>query len=269
MSEQIRVGEDMTERERIQALLDDGRITREEADRLLEALAEAEAAEAEAEAQAGPTPPPPPRPSLGQPTRWLRARVSARTLEVRVDPALSEPKVEGEAEFCAKGTDYYLDARYKGPKGWHGGEWHAHERPVTVTLPGGVGLDVDLSAGTVIADDLPYLRASVGAGNLIARNLGGIDANVKAGTLNAELYLDQGQHRVQVKAGSAVLKLLPGSDYEAQGEVIMGNFTSTGKHHLENEWGFPGMRQSFNILEGQGKAKLELQVKMGSLNLLT
>ncbi|WP_119315810.1 hypothetical protein [Calidithermus terrae] len=246
----------MTERERIQALLDEGRITQEEASLLLEALAEAEAAEAEAEAQAGPT-------------RWLRARVSARTLEVRVDPSLSEPRVEGEAEFRAKGTDYHLDARPKGPKGWHGGEWHAHERPVTVSLPGGVGLDVDLSAGTVIADDLPYLRASVGAGNLIARNLGGIDANVKAGTLNAELYLDQGQHRVQVKAGSAVLKLLPGSDYEAQGEVIMGNFTSTGKHRLDNERGFPGMRQSFNILEGQGRAKLEIQVKMGSLNLLT
>lgn len=265
MSEQIRAGEGMTERERIQALLDDGRITQEEADLLLEALAEAEAAEVEA----GPTPPPPPRPSLGQPTRWLRAEVSGRNFEVRLDPNLSEPSLVGEAELRAKGTDYYLEARYKGPKGWRGGERYPHERPVIVTLPGGMGLQVELTAGTLVASDLPYLRAEVKAGNLLAHNLGGIDAEVKAGNLEAELQLTGGRHRVQVKAGNATLRLLPGSDYEITGDVVMGHFASSGKHRMDKTRGMPGKRESFNILEGQGKAKLELLVSMGSLNLFT
>jgi hypothetical protein len=267
MSEQTREGEGMSERERIQALLEEGRITQEEADLLLEALAEVEAAEAEA--QAGPTPPPPPRPSFGQPARWLRAEVSGRNLEVRVDPTLSEPKLVGEAELQARGTDYRLEARHKGPKMWRMGPWNTYERPLIVTLPGGMGLDVELSAGTLTADDLPYLRAEVRAGNLMAHNLGGIDAEVKAGNLEAELRLTGGQHRVEVKAGNATLHLLPGSDYEATGDVVMGHFECEGKHRMDKTRGMPGKRESFNILEGQGKARLELQVKMGNLKLFT
>lgn len=257
----------MSERERIQVLLEEGRITQEEADLLLEALAEVEAAEAEAQAE--PTLPPPPRSSSGQPARWLRAEVSGRNLEVRVDPTLSEPKLVGEAELQARGTDYLLEARHKGPKTWHTDQWNAHERPLIVTLPGGMGLDVDLSAGTLIASDLPYLRAEVRAGNLVGHNLSGIDAEVKAGNLEAELRLTGGQHRVQVKAGNATLSLLPGSDYEAVGDVVMGHFECGGKHRMDKMRGMPGKRESFNILEGQGKARLELLVKMGNLNLLT
>lgn len=260
----------MNERERIEALLNEGKINQEEAGILFEALRDLEDSEPgqdePAQKRGESAPASGSRPATPAELAWVKVGARFGTLEVSVDPMLNEPAIEGEAKVERKGKDYEIQAKtitQRWPLGFIVG---GNSPTVSVKLPSGYGLEVDAKAGTVIARGVPYLRGEVKAGTVVARDIGGIDMEIKAGTLDATLNLAQGQHRIFMKAGTANVRMLPGSDYRIKGEVLMGSLRGVGKHSFET--GDP-LRQTFNVLEGQGKADLRIDVKMGSLFLET
>jgi hypothetical protein len=267
----------MTERERVQALVEEGKITEEEAQLLLEAIDEADVAEAEADAfvagvssdtgseptsPSAPTPPPQPdrpaspqgsgAPRVESPTglRWLTIKMMAKNLEIRVDESLSEPQVEG-AELERDGSGWRIETqKLEGLLSRFGGAvGEAFE--LDIRLPPEVGVSLDAKAGNVEVKDVPFFRGRVAAGNVELTRVRGIDLELKAGNLDAELLLAEGEHRVQVSMGNADVEILRGSSVRINGRASMGSLNMKGPSKL-----------------GEGKASLDLLVKMGNLDVM-
>jgi len=253
----------MNERERIQALLEAGKISQDEANILLSALDESDQASQEAgpifdaanqQFRAEPTLSSAVDPSLN----WVRVELTAGNLEVRVDPSLSEPVASGGLSLEKDGQNY------RAGSGDDGGIFSFFKSgsfsESSLALPAGYGLEVNTRAGNVTVHSVPYLKGKVTAGQLIAYGVGGVDVEVRAGNFEGSAALTSGQHRINVSAGNAELRLEPQSDYRLRGQVVMGNLETTGRY--QNHGG--GLHQSVNVLHGQGKADLRVDVKMGN-----
>lgn len=266
----------MTEQERILALLDEGKINQEEADLLLEALAEADDAEEEALAFAEPdvgrnpqpppaAPQPPPRApeppegreeagkETGKDLRWVRAYLTAGEFNVEVDPSLGEPVMEGSGDMRRQGDDFVVNQQAKHPDGGLlGFIGNLKIGEVKLRLPEGYGVDLVSKAGNLNISGAAYFKGRVLAGNVELRKVRGIDLELRAGNLDAELYLSEGEHRVQVAMGNAELVLLRGSSVRVKTHAGMGRVDIRGPSTV-----------------GGGRANLDVAVKIGSLEVET
>ncbi len=277
----------MSEQDRVRALLDEGKISQEEAEELLEALGDKDEAEVDVAGEVAreegakdervgepPSPPPPPPPTgaasphAASPDgrgpdglHWVRVVMFAGNLEVRVDGSLERPTTEGEVTLTQEEQNYVVRQVRNGsvlttPLG--------PRRNVEVTLPAGYGLDLDLKGGNVDLYDVPFLKGKLLAGNLDAKTLGGIHLDMKAGNLDASLRLTEGEHRLDLKAGNGELRLLPGSSVAVSGEVKAGGVeTKNGLFTFER--GLTG--GSFRGTVGEGRASLTISQTAGNLEL--
>lgn len=244
----------MTEQERIQALLQAGKITQQEADLLLSALDEGEAAVEEAQKTMGEqyaAPAAADRPPEG--LRWVRVRLMAGQLEARLDPGLERPVVEGSAEVRPLGEDLEVVPNWSAGGFLHG--LLGRTDTLELRLPPGWGLEVDGKAGQIEAEGIAFLRGRVAVGNVELRAVEGLDLEVTAGNIEGSLLLRDGTHRLRVSMGNAELDLLPGSSVRLNPSVSTGNQEIRGF-----DYGFSGVRQL-----GDGQASLEVALRMGNL----
>lgn len=249
----------MSEQERIQALLQAGRITQQEADLLLSALEEGDQAARQAQENLGEAQHAHPQPSGWRPEglRWVRVRLTAGELEARLDPSLQMPEVEGQAEVRPVGADLEVTPQMVGSSLLGGllGPMGSLE----LRLPPGWGLEMDSKAAQVEAKGIRFLRGRVAAGNLDLEAVEGLDLEVSAGNIDGSLLLREGQHRLRVSMGNAELDLLPGSSVRLSAGVSLGNLETKGftSSHTAD-------RAATRLL-GEGKASLEVFVRMGNL----
>lgn len=256
----------MTERNRIQALLAEGKITPAEAELLLEALGEAESAEARPDALNDPSSAAaaPPSAAIGNgPERWVRVELSAGDLTIAVDNSLSEPQLHGEVELQRDGENFVVRGRSgEGPLGgWLGGI--LKRRDVAITLPVGFGVWVAGAAGDVTIDDVPFVKGHLTAGDVNLRNVGGVDLVATSGDVDASLRLTQGEHSLKATSGDVDIRLLSGSSVQVEGRATSGSislppgFTSQGQLVV----------REFSGTVGSGRAKLKLNVISGDLDI--
>jgi hypothetical protein len=269
----------MSERERIGALLEAGKITQDEANLLYSALEEADQAVSEADravndavgasngtaaGKAGferETPPQPSDDLRGSTSetpslRWVKVHLMAGALEAKLDRSLSQPHIEGSAEVRQVGQDLEVTPRLSGGSflGIFG-----NVGPVEMRLPPGWGLDIDTKAAQVEAEGITYLKGRVAAGNVELDEVEGLDLEVTAGNIEGSLLLKEGSHRLRVTMGNAELDLEEGSSARVVCSVSMGNLETKG--HFA-----PGSGYSDKQV-GDGKAALEVAVRMGNLKI--
>jgi hypothetical protein len=252
----------MSEQERIQALLQAGKITRQEADLLLAALEEGDAAARQAnealDESAGQDPYAPPPPTGWQPEglRWVKVRMTAGQLEARLDPSLQMPQVEGEVDMRPVGADLEVTPGIASSS-FLGGLL-GRVGSLELRLPPGWGLEVDSKAAQVEVQGIRYLKGRVAAGNVELEAVEGLDLEVTAGNIDGTLLLREGQHRLRVSMGNAELDLLAGSSVKLNPGVSLGNLETRGFSRTYAEGS--AVRQV-----GDGKAALEVTVRMGNL----
>jgi DUF4097 and DUF4098 domain-containing protein YvlB len=274
----------MSERDRIHALLSEGKISQEEADMLLEALAETEEAERELDAvrdeldalgeKRAPEPPnpsePPPsqagtassRDAVEEVRGWVKLSAAAGSVDVSVDETLNKPAAEshGKGEFTLEQQDKDWQVTFRSARQEWPFSWGSHAK-LTLRVPAGYGLELDGKAGTFRIDGVPFLKGSMKAGTLTASGLGGLDLDMKAGTLALSMRPTSGHHRLDMKAGTATIRLLAGSDVRVEGDVKAGSATLPKGFARKDEL----ISSSFSGQLGSGRATLQLSQKAGTL----
>ncbi len=238
----------MNEQARIEALFEEGKLTREQADALLAALEEstpsheAPAAVAAAapghvnhvreplpvEPEAAPTRPQQAAPQEPANLKWLTVDVLAGEVRVRVDDTIDFPvAVEGQVEQADDG------ARISQLRSDHPGNFlekiidTARASSVRVAIPRGWGVRLDIKGGESHVDGaVPYVSGTVRAGSVNIEETSGINLEVNAGEVRAGLRLLGGNHRISTTAGSARLKLLRGSNTAVQARTTVGGIRS-------------------------------------------
>ena len=291
-----------TDQERIQALVAQGKITQEEATRLLSALKNSEIeetgeAEREAEREAARESPraevvreardvaraalarAQKKDDLPQGLRWVRASMLTGDLNICVDPALSEPEVDGEAaqfEVKRDGGDFVirplkrkkdkvprregLDGLVDGVSEFVGGLFE-RMGDLKVRIPAGFGVVVDSKAGDVRVSGAPFVKARLLAGDLNVQDVGGVDLGLSAGDVNASVRLTKGEHRVKLSAGDLNITLLEGSSVRVTGGISMGDADADAPLSVRRT----GMGGSLVGQVGGGEASLEVSVSAGDL----
>jgi len=186
----------MDEVERILRLLSEGKITKEEAERLLAAL-EGPAAGA----------------SVG------RLAIDADRAEIHVRPAPGDQVTArgfgaGELKLDRKGQEAWLRWRSRAPVLGRG--------RIEVELPAGWGVVLELGQGRLEAEALPFLKGSAGQARVRVGRLAALDFDLGQGRFEAGLALRQGRHRLTIGMGRAKIRPLPGADFVIEGEVGLG-----------------------------------------------
>ncbi len=247
----------MNEQARIQALLQAGKITQQEADLLLSALEEGESAAQQAQEVVGEQYAIP-GPAGWQPEglRWVRVKLTAGQLEARLDPGLEAPVVEGPAEVRRVGADLEVVPEQMNVGFLSGLLGRAGS--LELRLPPGWGLEVDSKAVQVEAQGIDFLKGRVAAGNVELSAVKGLDLEVTAGNIEGSLLLHEGKHQLRVSMGNAELDLLPGSSVRVLPSVSLGNQEIKGLVRDTNGRG----KQL-----GEGRASLEVSVRMGNLEI--
>lgn len=231
----------MSEHERIEKLLKEGKITEEEARLLREAL---DAPFSEPEGYAPPT-----ASNAPSTLRWVRVRLTAGELVASFDPSLSTPEIEGRVQIHQSGGD--LEVTPHTPGGDFLGNLLGGLKvgQVTVRVPEGWGLEVHGTAGEIRARGLPYVKARLMAGEVDLSDVQGVDVEVKTGQIDGSVRLTEGRHRLHVTLGEVDVKILPGSSVKVESRVGLGNLETTPRQ------------------VGQGQAQLEASVSVGNLEL--
>ncbi|WP_457630160.1 SHOCT-like domain-containing protein [Oceanithermus sp.] len=239
----------MDEYAKIAGMLESGRISPEEAEKLLAALDEAEPAAPES-------------PRTG---RWLRARLDRADLTVRVDPRAGAPAVSGSEAGRLILED--------GEDGWRLRQKNARFRlsffnlltrrmSVELTLPPDAGLELRLGQGRVrIADRLPALTASIGQGQLDFAGAEGLDVQLAQGSVSGRARLSGGSHRLSLGMGSLKLALEEGSDLRLQARTGMGEISVTGSLQYAGE----KAAARYEGVVGEGRGLLKISVGMGTV----
>lgn len=254
----------MNERNRIEALFQSGKITREEADLLISALEEGSKAEDYAYKAMDE--------NLGQPQvshqpaagwqseglpqnlRWIRLRLLAGELKVKLDPTLESPSVaEGQAEVRPNGRDVEIIPQMVKSSFLGGLLSGMPVGSLEIRVPPGWGLDLDSKAGNVEVWGIDYLRGRITAGNVELDRVKGLDLETSAGNIEGTLLLTEGRHRLKVSMGNVDLDLLEGSSVRLEAGVSMGNLAMNGNFQ-------PG-----TTVVGGGSASFDLAVRMGNL----
>ncbi|PTA68826.1 hypothetical protein [Deinococcus arcticus] len=281
-------------RSHVQRLVAEGKLTAEEARSLLEDVAPTAAPQPHV-TDAGPALAPP------QAEHALHLLVKGYSLTVVQDPSLSAPHLSANEEgrltleHTAQG---WRVARVPGSHQQTGtgslkailtlpftpGHVRAEVNGGNLTLPDMAGeMRAEVNGGNVRMGRAASLHAEVNGGNLTAAELGGpthlrvnggnlslrgartLNASVNGGNLKWAGVLTGGDHRVEVNAGNATLRLQEGSSVRLDASVTVGNFRAD--FPTQRQGGFLNTRHQGQL--GSGAASLSGKVAAGSLKVVT
>lgn len=257
----------MDEYTRIAELLESGKITADEARRLIEALEDAPPAAAAAGEAAG--------------GAAVQVKLRRAELTVRAVAGLDAPRLEGGAERVdlERAADgWRLSDRTSGLEigGLLGFLRGAVLRKVALLVPEGARLSVRLGQGTLRTQgrldalegelgqgtariaEAARVRFEVGQGTLVVERAEALDLEMGQGTVEAAARLAEGRHRVEAGMGSVRIDLLEGSD------VVVSARVGMGKVRLAGEEG-AGKKTAVEARVGSGRARLELEAGMGDV----
>lgn len=223
----------MEDRRRILEMVREGVLSPEEALELLAVLEERERPAAEAPAAS---------PALGYP--HLRILATGANLEVRGVAGLVEPEGRG-GTLVREGEGYLYRVAF--------GEG-------VLRVPEGVPVLLEAKGSNVELSRVALGGRVLGA-NVEGEALVGLDLEVVGGNLEASLLIQEGEHRLLVRAGNAALRFLPGSDLLLEAHVRLG------KVEAEGPWRRVAGPGSFRGVLGEGRAKLTARVTMGNLEM--
>ena len=264
----------MNDIERVKQMVDEGRITSAEGERLITILSEVEAGDAALQAAVqeasaaepqvlAPLPaaaavtPPPAEDTASAPDglRWVRIVMLAGDLGVSVDGAIREPvassDVNGdlEVETTPDGFTVRLQPKEAGFIDHMLGGFRSGR--VDLRIPVGYGADIAATAGNIDLDGVPYLRGKLTAGDLDAVGLQGIDFTTMAGDVDVSVLLTTGEHRIVATAGDVTIKFQPDCNVLVNGSVSIGDISSQ-LPGMEAER--QGLGQRFSATLGSGSA---------------
>lgn len=284
----------MTDKERVLALVEEGKITQEEADRLLAALGEVEELEGDmesvereltatseapqvsavskgAERNPGET-----DTSAGEKVsretdlpkdlHWVRVNLMAGDIDIKVDDSLNEPIVEGKANVVKEGDDFVIKLGAKKTDDSFGdmiSGFVGKFGDLDIRIPPGYGVDINSKAGDINIKDVPFLKGKMLAGDIDAKNIGGANVSLSAGDIDISLRPVSGEHRIVATAGDVDITLLEGSSVHLEGAVSMGDFRARGFEVKENKSLTGG---GFSGCIGEGAATLNIQLSAGDLD---
>lgn len=279
--------------ERIEALRDDGRLTAEEAARLISVLrGQADASvptspasgptavpDDAAPAEAAPAEPAPegaaPAASEAAPSevpsetaarRWLVVEMLAADLQVTPVAGSAEPRLRASVEGATlqpDGDGWRLRYRRDGSSWWMMG--NRPER-IEVEVPEELGVDLDVKAGDVTLQGVRFVRGRMLAGDLAIDGAEYVDVDKKAGDFSARIRPKRGRQRLTSKAGDLDVTLLPGSDVRVNASVKVGDLRVEGAG-MRGDHQSQGIGHRYQGTLGAGEAELELTLAAGSLTL--
>ncbi|GAA5533680.1 hypothetical protein [Deinococcus aluminii] len=278
-------------RAQVDRLVAEGKLTPEEAAGLLEGTEQETAAPADlpvlqTAADSGDTPPD------------LVLKVSGYSLTVIHDPAATQPQLsanrEGELSLTAT-PDGWRVARTHPLQGNHsllkailsvpfaprnvaaqveggsltlpdlGGEMRADVNGGNLRMGSAGSLQADVNGGNLNAAVIRGpAHLTVNGGNLTLTQAASLNASVNGGNLRWAGQLTQGDHRLEVNAGSATLHLLPGSNVQLDADVTVGAFKADFPTHKSG--GFINTRHSGQL--GSGDARLSCRVAAGQVKVV-
>jgi hypothetical protein len=180
--------------------------------------------------------------------RWLAIRSLSGNVRLRTEPGLAEPKVLEGKQLKQKDNGEYGMYSLMGN--------------IEVLLPDDYGVRCDVMSGNLEAHDVAYVRGRVWAGNAELNKVHGVNMVVMSGNAEAELLLSEAEHNLEVWAGNAEVELLKGSSVVAKATVPVGDVNAK----TENVKYEPLEHKSFRATMGEGKAQLNLSVKVGNLD---
>lgn len=206
-------------RERVRALVAEGKLTAEEAEQLLSG-----GVRVTDEAPGGDTP------------RRMTVKMAGANVQVYHDDALSAPQVSTEGEGrveLRRAPDGWLLRRDDQQEGWLDrlmGGWLRDGLRVELRLPADfLDLDIDLSGGNLRLHDLgARVRAKLAGGNLTLGRVSALNVSVIGGNVNAVCHFDPGEHSVKVTGGNAGLTVLDPAHMRLSAQVIGGNLRASG-----------------------------------------
>lgn len=258
----------MNDRERIEAMHAENRLTREQADELLRALAELGEEETRPEETAG-TPDPAAAQAAHAPNQasglnWLDIDMLAGDITVKVDPQLKEPRSTGDGTLQPSPSGMLIRQwkRNSGRGFLDSILDSAQKAQVEVSIPADWGVRLDVKAGDMeFKGPLRQLTGRVQAGNITAEEIHAIDLDLSAGDFAAGLLLASGQHRISCSAGRSKIELLPGTSATVNGKVTIGNIKADPPFSTESR----NLGATLSGAAGGGAATLELRVVTGDL----
>lgn len=260
----------MDEYTRIAELLESGKITAEEAQRLLEALEEAVR----------------PGPSGGDGAVELAVRLRRAELSLVVREEASEPRLEAEVEGVtlerAEGG-WRLYDRSEGLDlgGLLGFLRGALLRQVALAVPPGTrvrlhlgqgtlrsqgrlgALEGELGQGTARIEEVVRVRFELGQGTLVVGRAEALDLELGQGTIEASARLAEGRHRVEAGMGTVRVGLLEGSDVRMRLESGLGSVRLIQGSRVRDE----GQRRrgALEATLGSGRARLDVESGLGTV----
>lgn len=279
-----------TEHARVQALLDSGRITQDEAEILFAALDEEPQNPSPSSVAAAPTsretssaasvplppepkkasPPQPPElpripPEVGkvpQQTQWLKLSGFCGDLSVEADPYLNTPLVTGKATLERTETGYLIRTP---PESKNEGNWltrlHQAAGDVKVRLPENVGLDLRIASGDGEIRGVRAVKGSFTGGDFKLIDAETLDLTVTAGDVTVKLRPQMGEQRLRATSGDVNLTFLAGASVTVSGSATCGDLTLP--QTFSRSGGFVG--GNFEGTLGAGEAHLELHLTAGDV----
>lgn len=283
----------MNDIERVKQMVDEGRITNAEGERLIAILTDVEAGDAALqaavqEASAAEPQVAAPLPAAQTPAsplaedvasapdglRWVRIVMLAGDLGVSVDGSIREPVAnsdvngELEVEATADGFTVRLQPKETGFLDRMLGGFRSGR--VDLRIPAGYGADIAATAGNIDLEGVPYLRGKLTAGDLDAVGLRGIDFTTMAGDVDVNVALTTGEHRIVATAGDVTIEFHPDCNVQVNGSVSIGDIDSQLPGLEATRQGL-GQRFSATLggsaTDGDGPATLEVRLATGQLNL--
>lgn len=182
-------------------MLKEGRLRREEAERLLAALG------VEASSEEGVR-------------RWLRIEGGMGRIEIRPaagDEVSASGFGAGEVFLETGAEGGLLELKTRGPK------LLQRALRVEVKLPRDYGVELALGQGALRAESLAGLRGELGTGKVEAAGIRALDLELGMGSARLGLLLQEGEHRLELGMGDVELYALPGASFRIEGEAGLGS----------------------------------------------
>ena len=205
-------------------MLKEGRLSREEAERLLAALG------VEASSEEGVR-------------RWLRIEGGMGRIEIRPaagDEVSASGFGAGEVFLETGAEGGLLELKTRGPKLLQGA------LRVEVKLPRDYGVELALGQGALRAESLAGLRGELGTGKVEAAGIRALDLELGMGSARLGLLLQEGEHRLELGMGDVELYALPGASFRIEGEAGLGSVArrvfGEGRARLRVELGMGRIR---------------------------
>ncbi|WP_027482648.1 hypothetical protein [Deinococcus pimensis] len=280
-------------RERVQALVAEGKLTPEEAEALLGSRPDQEAVStapqtpvtldktegdtpSTAVTQITPLQESPAVPFDGDVPPVLHLIVAGFSLSVRTDESVTAPHLHvsapGRVQLAGTPEGWLvkrvpLEWQDRG-EGWLdrlvGGFVQEGNLRAELVVPAGITeVNAKVQGGNLGLPDLNApVNVKVQGGNLTLGNASDLHARVQGGNLRWNALVSGGTHDVKVQGGNANVQLQPGSSVRLDGEVTAGNMSASGFPVTKTSRDF--VNSTYSGVLADGRASLALTVQGGN-----